>query len=96
MGRHNHQRRRGRGSDPGPREPYVPVVDMVEDGWVVRHLAGSSSGKTYRCPGCQQEVRPGTAHVVVWPEAGAWAGQASADDRRHWHTPCWSARSRRR
>ncbi|MFB9319499.1 hypothetical protein ACFF2X_18765 [Cryptosporangium minutisporangium] len=95
--RHNRQRRRGRPeADRGPRDPYVPVVDTVEDGWVVRRLAGSSTGKTYRCPGCDQEVRGGTAHVVVWPEAGSWAGQASPDDRRHWHTPCWAARRRRR
>ena len=77
------------------REPYVPIVDTAEDGWIVRHLAGSATGKTYRCPGCDQEIRAGVAHVVAWPEAGAWAGQASPDDRRHWHTPCWKARARR-
>jgi hypothetical protein len=31
-------------------------------------------------------------HVVVWP-AEEWG---SVDDRRHWHTACWSARTRGR
>jgi hypothetical protein len=59
----------------------------VEDGFVVRQVSGAS-GKAYRCPGCDQEVRPATPHVVAWPEG-------RADDRRHWHTACWSARERR-
>jgi hypothetical protein len=33
--------------------------------------------------------------VVAWPaeQLGAFGGPG---DRRHWHTPCWSARGRRR
>jgi hypothetical protein len=64
-----------------------PVGEHVEDGYVVRHVSGAS-GKAYRCPGCDQELRPATPHVVAWLE-----GQP--DDRRHWHTACWSARDRR-
>jgi hypothetical protein len=58
----------------------------------VRSVTGSSSTKSYRCPGCQQLIRAGTGHVVAWPadELGSVA------DRRHWHTNCWAARSRRR
>ncbi|HZE49485.1 MAG TPA: hypothetical protein VE074_07960 [Jatrophihabitantaceae bacterium] len=56
--------------------------------YVVRMLTGSD--KAYRCPGCDQLIRPGIPHVVVWP-----AHDAEAADRRHWHTPCWSARDRR-
>ncbi|HET6211795.1 MAG TPA: hypothetical protein VFE14_02870 [Micromonosporaceae bacterium] len=59
--------------------------------WMVRGIAGDSTTKTYRCPGCAQEIRPGTAHVVVWPVE--WWGDES--DRRHWHTGCWRARDRR-
>ena len=33
-------------------------------------------------------IPPGTPHVVAWPEG-------REDDRRHWHTACWSARGRR-
>jgi hypothetical protein len=64
-----------------------PAGERVEDGYVVRSVTGAS-GKAYRCPGCDQEIRPATPHVVTWPEG-------SPDDRRHWHTACWSARDRR-
>ena len=64
-----------------------PVGEHVEDGFVVRHVSGAS-GKAYRCPGCDQELRPATPHVVAWLEG-------KPDDRRHWHTACWSARDRR-
>ncbi|MBP2476822.1 hypothetical protein JOF53_005694 [Crossiella equi] len=59
--------------------------------WIVRSVPGSQTTKTYRCPGCDHEVRPGTAHLVAWPadELG------SAADRRHWHSGCWQARGRR-
>lgn len=37
--------------------------------WSVRHVAGSSArGKSYRCPGCDQLIPDGVAHVVAWPE----------------------------
>jgi hypothetical protein len=69
-------------------------VDTVEehDGldYVVRRVTGSASTKPYRCPGCDQEIRPATPHVVAWP-----ADDTEAADRRHWHSPCWAARGRR-
>jgi len=58
--------------------------------FVVRTVPGASAAKAYRCPGCDQEIRPGVAHVVAWP-----AHDAEAGDRRHWHTGCWSGRERR-
>jgi hypothetical protein len=58
--------------------------------YVVRTVTGAAATKSYRCPGCDQELRPGAPHVVAW---AAWDAEAS--DRRHWHTPCWSARDRR-
>ncbi|GAA1526132.1 ATP/GTP-binding protein [Streptomyces albidochromogenes] len=58
--------------------------------WSVRHVAGASAaGKRYRCPGCDQEIPSGVAHLVAWPEYGG------VDDRRHWHKACWNARDRR-
>jgi hypothetical protein len=67
-------------------------VEQHPDGdWVVRRITGSSSTKTYRCPGCDQEIRPATPHVVAWPADGADGEQ----DRRHWHSACWEARGRR-
>ncbi|ASR37772.1 hypothetical protein BAY61_25320 [Prauserella marina] len=67
-------------------------AESGDDGeWLVRTVPGAQATKTYRCPGCDHEIRPGVAHVVAWPadEAGSVA------DRRHWHRSCWQARSRR-
>jgi hypothetical protein len=55
-----------------PPWALVPGVD-------VRRV---SSEKSYRCPGCELEVRRGTWHLVVIP-------QDAADERRHWHEHCW-------
>ncbi|GEM_PF-243957 len=54
----------------------------------VRRITGSTSTKAYRCPGCDQEIRPATPHVVAWPDDGL-------DHRRHWHTVCWEKRDQR-
>ncbi|AKU17503.1 ATP/GTP-binding protein [Luteipulveratus mongoliensis] len=59
--------------------------------WVVRSLRGSAEDRSYVCPGCQQQLSARTAHVVVWPADGL----GDVNDRRHWHTTCWSARDRR-
>lgn len=58
--------------------------------WRVMPITGASAAKDYRCPGCDQLVRRGQGHVVVWSEY-----DADGDDRRHWHVACWSARDRR-
>ncbi|MBA2553829.1 MAG: hypothetical protein H0V10_09075 [Geodermatophilaceae bacterium] len=61
-----------------------------QDGWVVRRVTGAATVRAYRCPGCDQEIRPGMPHVVVWS-----AQDTDAAGRRHWHTACWAARDRR-
>ena len=72
--------------------PSGPRVESHADGdWYVRALTGSSSTKTYRCPGCDHEIRPATPHIVAWSADDP----DGAQDRRHWHTPCWQARGRR-
>jgi hypothetical protein len=58
--------------------------DAVE----VRRIQPYQATKTYVCPGCSQDITPGTGHVVVVP-VGA------PDLRRHWHHPCWAHRHRR-
>jgi hypothetical protein len=58
--------------------------------WVVRQVPGAAATKTYRCPGCDQEILPAVAHVVVWPERAQ-----GAELRRHWHNSCWRRRPRR-
>jgi hypothetical protein len=67
----------------------VNADDDDADGWQVRPVTGAAATKTYRCPGCDHEVLPGTPHIVAWHDG-------DAGDRRHWHTPCWHARDRRR
>lgn len=75
----------------GPARLGPPHVEEWPDGdWVVRQVPGAAATKLYRCPGCDQEVAEGTAHVVVWP-AQAPGPQA----RRHWHGTCWQRRPRR-
>ncbi len=64
--------------------------------WFVRRVSGAATDKAYRCPGCDQLVRAGVPHVVAWPADGPRSDAAALEDRRHWHTPCWSARGRRR
>ncbi|MHA4850781.1 ATP/GTP-binding protein [Rhodococcus sp. MSC1_016] len=61
-----------------------------DEDYVVRTIPGSRATKTYRCPGCDHDIRQGVPHLVTWP-----AEYGGADDRRHWHTGCWSGRSTR-
>ncbi|TKR43215.1 hypothetical protein FDK63_19225 [Mycobacterium tuberculosis] len=80
----------------GPEPPSWALrrVEAGPDGheYEVRPVAAARAVKTYRCPGCDHEIRSGTAHVVVWPTD---LPQAGVDDRRHWHTPCWANRATR-
>ncbi len=55
----------------------------------VTPIAGARANKTYRCPGCDHLIRPGTPHIV------AWRNGEGGEDRRHWHTPCWTHRTNR-
>ena len=66
------------------------VEDSADGGpsYVVRKIQPYQATKTYRCPGCDQEIVPNTGHVVAWRED-------QLDDRRHWHSPCWSRRGER-
>ena len=59
--------------------------------WFVRRVTGAGASRAYLCPGCQQTIAMGTAHVVAWPADG----MGGLDDRRHWHSGCWEARERR-
>jgi hypothetical protein len=86
------RRHRSARERPGPPEPVQrPLAAAPEwasaEGFTVRAVAGERS-KTYRCPGCQQEIRPGTPHLVV-------VADEDVEGRRHWHTPCWQRELRR-
>lgn len=58
--------------------------------YIVRDVPAHRAEKEYRCPGCQQRVAPGTAHVVAWPEGGTFEVNTGIGARRHWHSHCWS------
>lgn len=72
------------------------VVEMPDGEWVVQRITGSASTKMYRCPGCDQEIRPATPHIVAWPFDTGGLDDSRLQERRHWHTPCWNARIHRR
>jgi hypothetical protein len=95
-------RRSRRGAGPaaaaagrGPGEPSSVGPEQTEswpDGdWVVRLVPGAASAKSYRCPGCDQEIPAGTPHLVAWPSLSP-----GPTERRHWHRPCWDRRIQRR
>jgi hypothetical protein len=85
-----HERARER---PGPaipvERPLTATPAWAQAGGAIVRAVTGEKGKTYRCPGCQQEIRPGTPHLVVIEEEDVEA-------RRHWHTPCWKRELRRR
>ena len=73
---------------------FIGTQEMEGPRWAhgeiykVRQIGSSAARKFYVCPGCNQNIPPGVAHVVAWPkEVGR-----GADDRRHWHKHCWSKR----
>ncbi|MGE2720653.1 hypothetical protein [Mycolicibacterium celeriflavum] len=88
------KRRRRRSERPPPPLPAPRRIEIGPDGYEyeVRPIPAARATKTYRCPGCDHEIRPGTAHVVVIPVD---MGEGAVDDRRHWHTPCWTHRATR-
>ena len=84
-----HGAARERSSGPGAPRSFGGVAPewAAAEGFRVHAVAGSA-GRTYRCPGCQQEIRPGTSHLVV-------VADGDAEGRRHWHSPCWRQELRR-
>lgn len=78
---------RGRPAEAGPR------VERRADGdWNVRKVTGSAATKPYRCPGCDHLIAPVTPHTVVWPVQKSILSESALDERRHWHTACWTRR----
>ena len=88
--------RRRAGKRPQNPLPAPRRIEVGADGndYEVRPVAAARATKVYRCPGCDHEIRPGTAHVVVWPTDVAGTSE-TVDDRRHWHTACWANRATR-
>jgi hypothetical protein len=83
--RRNYPSRKRRAKRAEEEEEPLRAPDLVTsgpEGWQVRIIQPASATKEYRCPGCNQEIRIGTKHVVAWCEG-------SEEHRRHWHLPCW-------
>ena len=67
-----------------------PHTETKRDGlWTVQSLAATSAVKHYTCPGCGQEITPGTAHLVAWRADGLMGEADDIAARRHWHAHCW-------
>ena len=89
-----------RGCDDTPRQlppdgsGLMGMLEMEGPAWtrgeiyLVRTMGSHAAVKTYVCPGCNQNIPPGVAHIVAWPKD---AGRG-AEDRRHWHKACWERR----
>jgi hypothetical protein len=71
---------------------HATTAAKTDGTWVVRSVPGSAAGKTYRCPGCLQPIPPGQAHIVAWPQTPGLLSASAVEERRHWHTTCWSRR----
>ena len=57
--------------------------------WNVQPMTAVNALKAYKCPGCQLEIQPGVAHIVVWPNDGIMGSESDLRSRRHWHEHCW-------
>ncbi|WIM68641.1 hypothetical protein QP027_04420 [Corynebacterium breve] len=94
--RNRHNRARGSAPRPLPRDgaAYLGTQEVEGPSWtngeiyLMRHMGSHAAQKFYVCPGCNQNIPPGVAHIVAWPrDVGG-----RADDRRHWHRHCWDRR----
>ncbi|WP_232958044.1 hypothetical protein [Corynebacterium meridianum] len=103
MPRRNHSRRGHRAGRSNPQAPrslprdgavYYGTQEMPGPSYtggaphLVRRIGSSRASKFYVCPGCNQNIPPGVAHIVAWPRNFG----RGADDRRHWHRHCWERR----
>ena len=73
---------------------FIGTQEMEGPSWTngeifkVRQIGSAAATKYYICPGCNQNIPPGVAHIVAWPRDVGRQG----DDRRHWHRHCWERR----
>ena len=63
--------------------PPLPATRRIETGpdgfdYEVRAIPAARAIKNYRCPGCDHEIRSGSAHLVVWP---AGLGEQAMEDQ---------------
>ncbi|MBM7797045.1 hypothetical protein JOD50_001997 [Pseudoglutamicibacter cumminsii] len=75
---------------------HEPLQEFSDGLWHVRAVPGYGAGKHYRCPGCDQLIPPGVAHIVAWRADGSRSDADAEADRRHWHNKCWDNHAPRR
>ena len=61
--------------------------------FLVRDVPADRASKIYTCPGCQNLIPSGMAHVVAWPETPGMGYDSGLEQRRHWHRHCWRLNS---
>jgi len=71
---------------------WAGTSDKRDGVWITRSVAEGTSTKAYVCPGCNQTLAPGSAHLVVWPSEPPIGSNSGVEHRRHWHTACWRRR----
>lgn len=69
---------------------WPTVVEKADGRWIVRPVTASSATKPYRCPGCDLVIPVALAHTVAWPDVPTLGSTSGLEERRHWHTACWS------
>ncbi|OFT25180.1 hypothetical protein HMPREF3172_08125 [Brevibacterium sp. HMSC08F02] len=86
------------------QQPHRPLSSMnsvrrsitESDGtWIVQQIRSGTPGKVYICPGCNQDLPASTPHTVAWRSGDEFGWGTGVGERRHWHTSCFNARSRR-
>jgi hypothetical protein len=65
------------------RSPRTTTPMPAPPGWTAQRYKGGEDGADYTCPRCSRPVPKRSEHVVAWFE--------ESDDRRHWHTGCWTS-----
>ncbi len=57
--------------------------------FLVREVPKDRALKQYICPGCNNQIPVGMAHLVAWPEEPGLGFDSGVEQRRHWHSHCW-------
>ena len=68
---------------------HASARETTDGTYLVRDVPADRATKPYTCPGCQNPIPPGTAHVVAWPSTPRFGAGSGLEDRRHWHKHCW-------
>ena len=71
------------------RTGYRRVESKRGTRYIVQPIGAKNALKEYRCPGCDNFIAPGVAHLVAWEDESLLGPTRAVEDRRHWHNHCW-------